>query len=674
MKKIILILIVQFYCANDFAQTNLRATIVPKNAPFEWGKISQEDLDMKVYPPDSSADAVVLNNEGLISDEIHTASSYLKQYKRIKFLKKSSFDNNSVFKIIYHSGLNKEWILSLRAQIIQPDGRIRVLKESEFVDEVYNDNYSIKKIIFPELKEGTVAEIEYEKASMYYFPVNEWYFQEEIPVRRCDLHTKLFKTDNIIIGKVGKFSIRRDGFKPSGAKSDIWIALGSNSSVRPENYTPKYDVRHYYADSITAIKPENFSSSVNDYLTHFYFQINSYYYTGADAKNIQESWRAYIKELNEETYFGNYLRYRKGNAWRDIVSKIDEKSTKEQKMATIFNFLKEKMEWTGGEDIIPAESFNQVYKEKKGNCADINLLLVALLNEAGIKANPVLISTRSNGKAIENIPVVHQFNYVVCLAELDSEKVFLDATNAFLPTNLIRIEALNDRGLVIDKKNPHWIDIVPQPATTQRVLNIELDKNLKLSGSLLSGFKGYDAYFNRRIGIKKEELDKKTKEFFSEAGADVLIEKITDSNLKDLAESYKTTTDFKITDAANTIGDISYINPTLKLFKYNKNPFKEKERKYPIDLTYPERESIISTIKIPENLSVSELPKSFKLVLPNNDAVFQYQIAAADNQIVCNVKLILTRLHYEAADYKALKDFFDQVAAKLNEPIVFKKK
>ena len=91
MKKSIFILFFLFFIASCFAQSNLRVTIVPKNAPFEWGKISQADLDMKVYPLDSSADAVVLDRYGdmnLYAAEAVPAITY-KVHERKKILKKS---------------------------------------------------------------------------------------------------------------------------------------------------------------------------------------------------------------------------------------------------------------------------------------------------------------------------------------------------------------------------------------------------------------------------------------------------------------------------------------------------------------------------------------------------------------------------------------------------------
>ncbi len=652
--------IIPLYCfaffsfSNINAQNGMKAIIVAQNASFEWGKISQADLDMKVYPLDSSADAVVLNNSGEQSIPLEGRASIFKQHKRWKFLKKSAFASLGFFEIPYDPSNQRERFLSLRAQVIQPDGRIRVLKESEFFEEKISDYYSMKKIVFPALAEGTIAEIEYEIASDYIFHLRDWFFQDIIPVRRCDLNISYPKSFGYLIGVVGNFPVR------TGKKIKTNLYLEEN---------------HFYADSIYGMKPEKFLTSIKDYLTHFYFQSNEYGFKNFEKQNIKASWTAYVNHLLDETDFGNYFHHRKyGDAWKELEPKIQETLTDEQKISLIFNFVKEKIEWTGREEMFPAESLNKVFKEKKGDCADINILLIALLNEAGIKAQPVLISSRSHGKSIEWYPVTNQFNYVICLVELKDKQILLDATDPFLPLDLIRTDALNSRGFVVDKKNSHWIDIVPQDGFSQRALNVVADKNFQLSGTFISSSKGYDAYLNRRIAAKKDEAEKALIENLSYGGAEAKIDSIVISNLRDLSEPLKTSVNFKITEAVNTNGEISYMNPTLNLFDFSKNPFKEKEREYPIDFEYPLRKNFIATIDIPDNYTVSDLPKVLKLALLNNDAVFQYIVTSNPHQIICNIKLTLTRLHYEAEDYKTLKNFFDQIEAKLNEQVVLKKK
>ena len=68
------------------------------------------------------------------------------------------------------------------------------------------------------------------------------------------------------------------------------------------------------------------------------------------------------------------------------------------------------MHWNGMYGYTSDEGVKKAYDLKTGNIADINLILVGMLRAANLKANPVLISTRSNGVPL--FPTMEGFNYV----------------------------------------------------------------------------------------------------------------------------------------------------------------------------------------------------------------------------------------------------------------------
>ena len=60
---------------------------------------------------------------------------------------------------------------------------------------------------------------------------------------------------------------------------------------------------------------------------------------------------------------------------------------------------------------------------RTGNAANINLFLCSMLNEAGIQASPVLLSTRDHGKILKDYPFQQFINYVIVLAKIDIQKL-----------------------------------------------------------------------------------------------------------------------------------------------------------------------------------------------------------------------------------------------------------
>ena len=64
-------------------------------------------------------------------------------------------------------------------------------------------------------------------------------------------------------------------------------------------------------------------------------------------------------------------------------------------------------------------------EKKKGNSGDINLLLVALLRSAGLKAYPILVSERGHGKVDTTSSFLDQFSNVHAYVEIDEKNTFL---------------------------------------------------------------------------------------------------------------------------------------------------------------------------------------------------------------------------------------------------------
>ena len=92
-------------------------------------------------------------------------------------------------------------------------------------------------------------------------------------------------------------------------------------------------------------------------------------------------------------------------------------------------------------------------EEKSKNSADINLLLIAMLREAGIESHPVVLSTRSNGVLRKAFPMLNQFNYVVAMAISEEGNIIMDATDAACPPGVLPVRCLNQEGRIVLKRN-----------------------------------------------------------------------------------------------------------------------------------------------------------------------------------------------------------------------------
>ncbi|MEM6699159.1 MAG: hypothetical protein AAF599_12225, partial [Bacteroidota bacterium] len=122
--------------------------IEAQKAPMKWGKVEEADLQMTSYLPDSQANAVVLCDYATYSFDFGTDENLYRvsRHRRIKILTRAGFDEGDVIIPYYKRGGAG---LTVKAQVIQPDGsKVDISKKEMFDEQVYESRYN-KRIAFP---------------------------------------------------------------------------------------------------------------------------------------------------------------------------------------------------------------------------------------------------------------------------------------------------------------------------------------------------------------------------------------------------------------------------------------------------------------------------------------------------------------------------------------------
>src|ERR1700690_3028129 len=106
-------------------------------------------------------------------------------------------------------------------------------------------------------------------------------------------------------------------------------------------------------------------------------------------------------------------------------------NSEDEKAYKVFSYVRDNFRAIGKEgysknSIITHNSLKEVFKKREGNVAEINLLLIAMLRKAEIKADPVILSTRDNGIADPSYPLLAEYNYVICEAHPENNWITLD--------------------------------------------------------------------------------------------------------------------------------------------------------------------------------------------------------------------------------------------------------
>ena len=158
-------------------------------------------------------------------------------------------------------------------------------------------------------------------------------------------------------------------------------------------------IHTFVLKNIPAFKDESHITSVNDYIKKMNFQMSKINRPSGGSEEIMTSWPELNDALLSHKNFGKYIKKAKKYCKKILKSelKIADLSSKETSK-NIIQYVKDNFTWNYFDSKYTSQSAKSFYENKRGNSADINLFLLALLREAGIECKPVILSTRNHGK------------------------------------------------------------------------------------------------------------------------------------------------------------------------------------------------------------------------------------------------------------------------------------
>lgn len=615
---------------------------------LELGKVTVEELKQKNHAIESNASATIIFKNGISSFRTTGNGEWVLDTKidyKIKVYNKEGLEQGNQSFAFYTGGTSNEKVSISDAFTYNLVGdkieKIKLKSEGEFVEKI-NDNWSIKKLSFPAVNEGSIIEFSVTKSSPYITHIDDFYFQTNIPIDNLKYTLQFpeyFKFNTIITGY---------------------------EQIKHEHTGSKHI---YTATNIPAIKDEDHVINKINYTTILKLELSSISYPGEIQKNLSLTWDDVVKNIFENQNFGGELK-KKDYFDEDLKTiLVDAKSNKE-KIVLIYDFVKSKMTWNENYGIYTNDGVRKAYKQNSGNVAEINLMLVAMLRSVGIEANPIIISTRSNGVAI--FPNRTAYNYVAVVVEDQESLLFLDATEKKLLPGMLPLRALNWVGRVIrDNGSSYTEDLYKvQPSKETNIVLASLEENGVMKGKIRKQITDYYAYLfrNSKANINREMyLESLEKEYHGLEISDYKVDNVNDI-YKPIVE------EFSFVDKGNVeiIGNKIYMMP-ITFLTINENPFKAETRKYPVDFNFPARDSYNFSIKIPAGYKVEFLPEPVSVNLIENLGNFKFNVSYANNQIQTVVNYEINTFMISEQDYGALKQFYEIIVNKLNEKIILSK-
>jgi hypothetical protein len=657
---------------------------------IKFGKIDPLELEMKFYDRDSNAHAVILGDYGrtiffyfdtkVTSQTEHQAKGFqiiFSHYFRIKIFDNNAFQWADVEIPLYHTASGKEVVSKLNAVTYNLEGgdikKSKLTKDMIFTEEI-DKNWEKMKFSMPDIKEGSIFEVEYSITSDFVGNLPDWKFQFSIPVVRSQYEVIIPEYYNYNQTHKGYFPIQTEKRSQGNKITLTYVQKAEGISVKEATYTEDInymeDIYLFTAENIEAFPSEQYITTIDNYNAEIEFELASRKFPNQPVESYSNTWETINRVLLEDEDFG--LQLTRTGFLKDDAAELSSKyPDKLVRMQAVFDFIKQKVKWNERNGKYTSAPLNRIYQNGSGNAADINLLLVCMLNESGIKAAPVVLSTRNNGIIHPAHASLNRINYVVATAIVDADTFLLDATEPYSIINLLPPRCLNGDGRLVDDKSGRWIELQGNTSKIQKSYELVLDQEGNFTGKNSNKRTDYYGY-NFRKDVKSYSDESEYIKKIQEENPNLKITEWTIRNLDSLHLPVLDEYQCIITSHCEKAGDLMLFSPMF-FEATGENPFKLEERKYPVEINYPSTEQHLIQIKIPDGYRIESIPTSVRISLSDNAASFTYNLVNLQDRIMCSSKLDINKTLFLPEEYAELKLFFNTFIAKQAEQVVLKK-
>ena len=661
-----------------------------KPVEIKFGKPEPADFVAKNFVGDSAASAVVLYDYGSTRFRLNGTSFQLESDRitRIKILKKSGYEVATVEVPLYHRDQAEEKLVNLKGFTYNEVGgkieKVKLETGKAFTEE-RTKNTRVRKFTLPGVREGAVIEYSYTVTSDFLSQFQDWTFQREIPTRWSEFQAT--------IPEYFDYKMLMQGYEPLALQTKEQTTAqymaservqvgdggggfngqGSHTATQSDAITPQATNYHWAMQNVPALRDEPYMTTMRDYVARLNFELAGERMPGGAYHNVLGTWTKINTELQNEENFGGQLG-RLGFLDAALKPLIAQYPDPAARAAAVRELIIKGMKYDGTTNFVASGSLRKSYELHRGTAADVNLLLIAALRQAGLPAEAVLLSTRGHGRVDQNFPLLQQFNYVIGMLPLaDGKELLLDATEPLLPCGVLPTRCLNQIGRLVASKEGEgrWVSLTPvQSHNHFQQVQLKVDEQGNLTSQVHEEHAGYSGASARE---RLQQLGEK--KYVTELASQHPGWEMPSYKFSQVSEVSKPLAlNYELRQPASTPGAAQelYVSP-LASFGDSENPFRHPNRTYPVDFGAPTQEVIMITLTLPPGYT-AELPKPAVIELPNQGGRYMYSASTtAPGTVQLLSRLSLTKPVYGAEEYASLREFYRLALAKQGEALVLKK-
>ncbi len=646
--------------ARAWSDTPVWDSPVDMNQRAEWGVIAPEDLRWTEFPPDSNANAVILSDYGEVTFE-GDFNIRKTRHTRIKILNEAGYSRGDIA-FSYQSADNIQRLRRVEAvtYTLDESGEVQrhPLPQSAITEDDVTSRYTLVRFSMPALEPGAIIEYRYEVTSRHPHYLSDWTFQSSEPTLWSEFQAQI----PAVLGYAQVSQIFQHFEVRETERIQHMLQLhGPNTTGNSHRWAMK---------NIPALRDEPHMTSRSDYLNRIRFQLSEYLLPGIGRRQVLHDWDTVADELRRHTDFGRQIGTNR--AMRRQVSELTSGLDDPEKIIqAVHNYVRDHIQWNGEYGITARNGVRSTFRDQSGNGSDINLLLISLLREAGIDADPVIIRLRSSGRIIDIYPMIGQFNHTLALVTAGDLMHILDATRENLEWNLLPFDALAERGLVI-RREPEWISFGAfSPNRRRSYAQVRVcGETGTLSGTVQSRHIGYAGYYSRRsVSRSSEEEFLRTVYLEHLDDPEISNQEFTDLHNPDAPLLFQF--DFDNAKSGYEVDGRIYISPHI-LYRLNDNPFTLEDRHFPVDFGIPRIWNYTMHLQIPENYEVVEAPENLTVTFAHHGH-YRHLTGMTGNVFQITSEFSFPSTRVEPEDYKKLQEFYDVIADAHSEMIVLQR-
>jgi len=423
---------------------------------------------------------------------------------------------------------------------------------------------------------------------------------------------------------------------------------------------------YFEMNNIPGLRMEPYMDAQRDYIQKVIFQLSGYTNRLGGKQEVNTTWKSLANELMSQKEFGAQL---------DKDLKIDEiklitqaETTDLDKLKAIYGYVKRNVAWNGYEGKFATDGIKTVWDRKKGSAGEINLLLVNLLNTAGIETYPVLAAERDFGRVDTTYPYLERFNKTIAFSIADGNQYLLDLTEDNCPAGLTPYPILGTTAFIVDRKKFNLIKIASGNKSYKNRISINGVMDAKGLITAEANVKSYEYARQQRLNAANSDKRKFVAENFEKSYDGLAIDSFTVMPPEKDSIPFEQTVRFN--QQLNESGGFAFFNSNL-FTGLEKNPFISSIRFTNVNFGYPYDIFLEETFKLPPGTKI-ELPENKNLVSNDNTIQAVKQVSFENNELKIFIHFVQIVTLIKTEKYPDLKSFYKEITDMLNEPIVLK--